>query len=180
MSSASNDPVIFCYDGSEGAGRALEEARWLGDDRPAVVVSVWESAREDARSVPLVGFPPGMIENMDEKAERRTGEIATRGATLVPRAQPVVLKANGSIWETVVAYAEMRHAAAIVVGSRGRGVLRAAILGSVSRGVLDHALRPVLVVPGPHRRPHLEAGARVSRQSSLTSAKDPTSSASSR
>lgn len=172
MSSTSNDPVIFCYDGSEGAARALDEARWLGTDRPAVVVCVWESAREDARSVPLAGFPPDLVEGMDEAAERDAREIATRGAMLVPHAQPVVLKAEGSIWRTVLVYAETRHAATIVVGSRGRGGLTAAILGSVSRGVLDHAHRPVLVVPAPHRQPQLDASARAPGETSAMSAKD--------
>jgi nucleotide-binding universal stress UspA family protein len=43
--------------------------------------------------------------------------------------------------------AEEHDVAAVVVGSRGLGRVKSALLGSVSSGVLDHARQPVLIVP---------------------------------
>jgi nucleotide-binding universal stress UspA family protein len=43
---------------------------------------------------------------------------------------------------------ESEHADLLVVGSRGRSGVTAALLGSVSRHVVDHAVCPVVVVKG--------------------------------
>ena len=43
--------------------------------------------------------------------------------------------------------ADELDAPVIVMGSRGRSPVAAAVLGSVSTGVLHHGRRPVLIVP---------------------------------
>jgi nucleotide-binding universal stress UspA family protein len=45
-----------------------------------------------------------------------------------------------------VAYADAHDVDLLVVGSRGRSAVTAALLGSVSRGVLAESRRPVAVV----------------------------------
>ena len=47
----------------------------------------------------------------------------------------------------MVDIADQEGAAVIVLGSRGRSGLKAALLGSVSYGVVHNAGRPVLTVP---------------------------------
>ena len=46
----------------------------------------------------------------------------------------------------IVARADQEEADLIVMGSRGRGAVRSAVLGSVSHYVLNHARVPVLIV----------------------------------
>lgn len=147
MSTDGRHPVVFCYDGSDGAKRALEQSSALLAGGPARVVCVWHSAWTDAKTVPLSGFQPDIVEHLDREAEHAARELAKEGAELVPVAQPVAVKADRSTWQAILEYTDTVDAGAIVVGSRGRSGLRSAILGSVSHGLINHAHRPVLVVP---------------------------------
>jgi nucleotide-binding universal stress UspA family protein len=59
---------------------------------------------------------------------------------------------RGDPAEKIVALADEEDARLVIVGSRGRGALRSAVLGSVSSRVADRSRRPVLVVaPGASR-----------------------------
>ena len=151
MSADDRRPVVFCYDGSDGARRALETSSNLLAGQPARVITVWRSAWTR---------PPGQWRSAASsrtwsststvRPSTTVGSWRTRVRKLVPGSHPVAVKAKGSTWQTILEYTDSVHAAAIVVGSRGRGGLRSAILGSVSHGLVNHARRPVLVVPPEH------------------------------
>jgi len=55
--------------------------------------------------------------------------------------------------DRIAAIADGENAALVVIGSRGRGDVKSALLGSVSHGVLSKATCPVVIVPpgGPSR-----------------------------
>ena len=58
---------------------------------------------------------------------------------------------DGDAAEAIETIAEARMADFIVVGSRGRGAIRGALFGSVSKALVTHSRRPVLVVKEPKR-----------------------------
>lgn len=147
MTVGSDQPVLVCYDGSDGAGRAVELAAGMFAGRPACVLCVWESVWAAAMAPPFAGFPGELVEETDRAVATRAREVAAKGAELLPGSEPLAVKASGSTWQTILEVATTHHAAVIVVGSRGLGGLRSAILGSVSHGLVNHSHRPVLVVP---------------------------------
>ena len=76
-------------------------------------------------------------------------ELAEEGAALAREAgldaEPLVLESDARRLAHDRRARRRAGAAAIVVGSRGRGSITAALLGSVSSGLVRDARRPVLV-----------------------------------
>jgi nucleotide-binding universal stress UspA family protein len=78
----------------------------------------------------------------------REDQVALEAATRVARDAGVeadVVIVSGDPADEIVVYADTIDAGLIVVGSRGHNAVTSALVGSVSRGVLHEARRPVLV-----------------------------------
>jgi nucleotide-binding universal stress UspA family protein len=119
--------VIVCaVDGSAGsvdaARAAAGLARELGDD--LVLVGVAEGGEAPDVSEALAAAREAAGDCRVELEERR-----------------------GRVAEEIAACARERRAEMLVAGSRGRGPIRSALLGSVSTQLLEPGERPVLVVP---------------------------------
>ena len=143
-------PILLCYDGSEGAHRAIGvAAKILGTDRPAVVLDVGPpitAAESLATLEPLV--PGAAFEDLNtndalQRAREGTEQAIMAGFTATPRAE------LSESWSGIVDVADELDAAVIVLGSRGLHGPREALNGSVSHEVATHAGRPVLIVPPP-------------------------------
>lgn len=77
-------------------------------------------------------------------------ELQEAAADAVPEGSTLVVERDwrrGEPAEELEGVAVAVDAPAIVVGTRGRGPLRAVLLGSTSRRVLHAARRPVVLVP---------------------------------
>ena len=149
----SQGPVLFAYDGSDHARAAIERARGVLQAGDAVVATAWTSF-EDASPGVLHVLPKHMIGEavgtLDE-ANRETAEaLAAEGTDLARAAgfdaRPRAVRAGGPFFAALIETADELDARAIVAGSRGRSSFAAAVLGSVSTGLLHHTKRPVLVV----------------------------------
>lgn len=160
--------VLLCADGSAGAEEAASQAARLFPEASITVLTVWETFVETmthggfgmAFAAPIADV--GEIDTAVEGAARAVAEaeaqrLAALGVHAVARPQ-----ARGvSVVATVLDVADELRADVIVVGSRGRGGLKSLLLGSVSRGLVEQADRPVLVIPADevasarheHRRP---------------------------
>ncbi|MFN8162138.1 MAG: universal stress protein [Solirubrobacterales bacterium] len=149
MSSGDGDGglVLFAYDGSDFARRAIEEAgRQLRTGRAALVLSVVTPLE----SIPFWGGPFSTIPA--EVAEDIFGsatEVAEEGAALARGAgfeAEAAVERGYPVWSEIVEAAERHRAGLVVLGSHGRTGFRHVLLGSVASAVVEHSKRPVLIV----------------------------------
>jgi nucleotide-binding universal stress UspA family protein len=153
--------IVIGYDGSAGADRAITAAALLFPGADAVIVTVDEPVLETVAGAELVAtgvwldLPEaenGVLAAASQTAD--AGTVQASAAGLNATAQPVV---SAPAWSEISRVATEVGADAIVVGSRGHGVLVGALLGSVSEALVRHAGRPVVVVPQLESEPATEA-----------------------
>ncbi|HEY3051671.1 MAG TPA: universal stress protein [Gaiellaceae bacterium] len=85
-------------------------------------------------------------------------QILAEGEALVPEGIPVSGRtATGGPGPELLKRAAAADHDLIVMGSRGRGAIRSAVLGSVSHFVLNHATVPVLIVHDGERESEASA-----------------------
>jgi len=146
--------ILICYDGSADAQSAVDRAGELLGGEETTVLTVWERFAEVLARTGG-GFGAGAMDFVQIDAESEQS-AQTRAQAGVDRAQaaglsaaPRVVQRGVTIWETILDQAESVGAAAIVLGSRGLTGIKSVWLGSVSHAVLQHADRPVIIVPSP-------------------------------
>jgi nucleotide-binding universal stress UspA family protein len=149
-------PLLFCYDGSDSAKRAIAVAGRLLLPQPALVLHFWESWAAEAPALAgLSGPVAGMAVELDRIADEQSSHITGDGVKLAEQsgfeAAGLSQRGTGPGWMAVRDAADQHACAAIVVGSRGLSGVSAA-LGSVSNGVVHNSRRAVLVVPGEEER----------------------------
>ncbi len=142
-------PVLVCTDGSDLSIAALSAGlALLRSGLPLVVVTVIDEP--DVSLVTGTGFAGGVLS---------PGEFELMGAASAGAADAVIARtcsslgiegAGSQILEgrpgpAICQLAVDLSAQAVVMGSRGRGGLKRAVLGSVSDHVVRHASCPVIV-----------------------------------
>ena len=140
--------ILLAADGSEeatlAARTATDIAEKIGSELHVVLVGL---------SVSYVGMGPVEIADIPAPSQEELTEEAQRlldtQSRQIEAAGGVVTQAHlrvGRPDEEIVALAEELGAGLLVIGSRGLGGIRRALMGSVSDSVVRHAHCPVLVV----------------------------------
>jgi nucleotide-binding universal stress UspA family protein len=143
--------------GVDGSPPSLAALRWAAEeaklrDARLVALHAWAFIPPAPLAEPgLAPIPaadiPGQLEAQRDGAE---AEFATAIEQAFPEGPPVEIERRlveadaGEALEN-----ESKSADLVVVGSRGRSGITAALLGSVSKHVVDHAACPVVVVKSP-------------------------------
>jgi nucleotide-binding universal stress UspA family protein len=138
--------ILIAVDGSPSAQEAVDFGLELAADQQATATFVLVAPAVDVLPAGGFGITVSVSHEVTEKdtepldaAREQAEQQGVKAHTRLLRGDPV---------DEIVAYADTIDADLIVVGSRGHGALASALLGSVSRGILREARRPVLVVRG--------------------------------
>lgn len=142
--------IVVGVDGSEVGAAALrwavEEARLR--EATLVLVHAWTFVPSAAIGEPgMMSIPTGDPAGELEAEEKAAQAILDEAQAAVPagvEVEPRLVETTPG--DAIVA--EAKGADLVVVGSRGRGTLSAALLGSVSHHAVQHAPCPVVVVRG--------------------------------
>jgi nucleotide-binding universal stress UspA family protein len=146
--------VLLATDGSEEAQLATRTAIDVSESTGSElhVLYVGEAANPYVDVVELAGdeaVNPRLDAELKRRFEQQARDMLDAEAERVRAAGGTVAQAHlrmGKADHEIVALAEEIGAGLIVMGSRGRGRIRRALVGSVSDSVVRHAHCPVLVV----------------------------------
>jgi nucleotide-binding universal stress UspA family protein len=151
--------IVIAYDGSTDARDAIDRAALLMPGADATVLTVWVPFVYTCAGSATSGLGLGVggvyayaaSPDVDDASREAAGVTADEGAQRAADAGLVATaRAEGrdaDVAGTLLATAAEVNAEVIVMGTRGLGSMRSLLLGSVSRAVLHHADRAVLVVP---------------------------------
>ena len=141
--------ALLCTDGSDLSVEALAAGlAVLGPGVAPVVVTVVEPS--DPALVTGTGFAGGVMSAdeltaMDGELRAEATETLTRVVADLGLDGADTRVLDGSPGQAICDLADEADAAVVVIGSRGRGGLKRAVLGSVSDHVVRHAPCPVVV-----------------------------------
>jgi nucleotide-binding universal stress UspA family protein len=133
--------VVVAFDGSEGANAALAGAVEIAA-RDGAALTVVEATAEQMPSV----VPGSPRQAPPEKAEEARKVLRQAVERLDPELEASPWVVGGPPGKAVLTVAEDIEADLIVTGSRNRGAVARAVLGSVSTEILHGARCDVLVV----------------------------------
>jgi nucleotide-binding universal stress UspA family protein len=146
--------IVVGVDGSDASHEAL---RWAADEarlRSASLVAVYAWAFVPPQPIGdpgMLAMPagdlPGQLEAESEAAQIALDEAVAGVLGADPPVDVEKRLVEGDAGDVLVG--ESKAAELVVVGSHGRSGFKAALLGSVSRHVVDHSKCPVVVVKQP-------------------------------
>lgn len=142
------EKILVPFDGSDFSTKAVEAACALAGGRGSVTILQVYNAHVIGVVGPA-GAPQVDVQVLEDAAKSEAMRIAKKG---VNEAKQHGVDARGEIIESpstveaIVTYAESERFDVIVMGTRGNTGFKKLLLGSVSSGVVSHAMCPVLVV----------------------------------
>jgi nucleotide-binding universal stress UspA family protein len=137
--------ILVAIDGSPEADQALTEAIDLAESEHTRLTLI--TGVQHAPPAAYAGFGGLVVPEIDAGARSWAEAVLRRAVDRVPPDLPVTtIVADQPIRAALLNQIHRGRHDLIVMGSRGRGAVRATVLGSVSHYILNHSPIPVLIV----------------------------------
>jgi nucleotide-binding universal stress UspA family protein len=136
--------ILVCVDGSRQADGALNEAIDLAECQNSRLTLLTAVSRPPYwANTPMTAG----LESIEPELQREAASTLRAAVDRVPASIPVTtILSEDPIREALICQIHSGHYDLVVLGTRGRGALSAAVLGSVSHYALNHSNVPVLIV----------------------------------
>ena len=133
--------ILVPVDGSETSERAVEEAIKFAQAYKAEIHILYVA------NINQLAINACLSDAILDAVAKAGNEILERAASKVPESISVITTSEtGSPSVTITDFADEIKADLVVIGSRGLGLVKGVLLGSVSQYVVEHAPCPALVV----------------------------------
>jgi nucleotide-binding universal stress UspA family protein len=140
--------ILVAVDGSPDADRALAQAIDLAESEHTHLTLMTAVAH-----IPASAYLTPAISALIADTQAEAQAILRRALDRVPEDLPVTtILTDQPIRTALISQIKTGHHDLVAMGSRGRGAVRSALLGSVSHYVLNHSPVPVLIVHAQHPR----------------------------
>jgi nucleotide-binding universal stress UspA family protein len=140
--------ILVAFDGSPDADAALAQAIDLAESEHSRLTVL-----TGATAVPAVAYFGSGVGLALESAEDEAEQILGKARDRVPdELRATTVQVDQPVGAAIVRQVTEGDHDLVVMGSRGRGAVRSALLGSVSHFVLDHSPVPVLIVHATRAR----------------------------
>ncbi len=133
--------ILVPVDGSETADKAVEEAAVLAQAYNAEIHILYVA------NINQLAINACLSDAILEAVNKAGNEILEKAAKRIPdNINVVTTSETGSPAVTITDFADEIKADLVIIGSRGLGLVKGVLLGSVSQYVVEHAPCPAVVV----------------------------------
>ena len=133
--------ILVPVDGSESSDKSIEKAVSLAKICGAKLHFLYVA------NINQIAINPNLTHAIMDAMRAAGTAILERAATVVgENIEYEKIMENGAPAEVILEYEEILDADLIIMGSRGLGVVKGVLLGSVSQYIIERAKIPVLIV----------------------------------